>query len=73
MNKSNESVDYNNLKFEHVGPNKDIRFYKFIDSKEFFDKIRNNQIGFSDAQEKQKLFLKKLNNVKIGEKTSNQK
>ena len=73
MNKLYESVDYNNLKFEYVGHNKDVSFYEFMDSKELFDKIRNNQIRFSDAQEKQKLFLNKLNNVKIGEKTANQK
>ena len=60
MNKLYESVDYNNLKFEYVGHNKDVSFYEFMDSKELFDKIRNNQMRFSDAQEKQKLFLNKL-------------
>ena len=73
MNKLYESVGYNNLKFEYVGPNKYVSFHGFMDSKELFDKIRNNQIEFSDAQEKQKLFLNELNNVKIGEKAANQK
>ena len=33
-----DSVDYNNLKFEFVGPNKDISFYEYIDSKELLIK-----------------------------------
>ena len=49
-NKLHESVDYNNLKFEHVGPTKSVSFYEFMDSKELFDKIKNNQIKFNDAQ-----------------------
>ena len=68
INKLYESVDYNNLKFDYVGSTKDVSFYEFMDSKDLFNKIRNNQIRFSDAQEKQKLFLNKLNNVKIGKK-----
>ena len=39
-----------------------------MDSKELFDKIKNNQIMFNDALKKQKLFLDELNNVKIGKK-----
>ena len=38
MNKLYESVDYNNLKFEYVGPTKNVRFYEYIDSKELFNK-----------------------------------
>ena len=49
-NKLYESVDYNNLKFEHVGPTKSVSFYEFMDSKELFNKIKNNQIKFNDAQ-----------------------
>ena len=52
MNKLYESVDYNNLKFDYVGPTKDVSFYEFMDSKELFDKIRNNQIKFSYAKQK---------------------
>ena len=73
MNKLYESVDYNNLKPEYVGPTKKVSFYDFMDSKELFHKIKSNQIKFNDTQKKQKLFLKKLNDVKISKKTSEQK
>ena len=33
-----DSVDYNNLKFEFVGPTKDVSFYE--DSKELFNTIK---------------------------------
>ena len=44
-----------------------------MDSKERFNKIKNNQIKFNDTQKKQKLFLKKLNDVKIGKTRLNKK
>ena len=46
MNKLYDSVDYNNLKFEYVGPTKDVSFYEYRDSKELFNAIRykNNWI-----------------------------
>ena len=53
MNKLYDSVDYNNLKFEHVGPTEDVSFYEYMDSKEFFNAIRDNKIGFSKAKNKQ--------------------
>ena len=34
MSKLYDSVDYNNLKFEYVGPTKYVSFYKYEDSKE---------------------------------------
>ena len=34
MNKLYDSVDYNNLKFEYVSRDKDVTFYKYMDSKE---------------------------------------
>ena len=68
-----DSVYYNNSKFEYVGPAKDVSFYEYIDSKELFNKIKHNQIRFSEAKKKQKDFLKKLNEVKIGKKTDEQK
>ena len=34
------SVDYNNSKFEHVGPTKDLRFDEYKDSKKHFDATR---------------------------------
>ena len=41
INELYDRVDYNNLKFEYVGPNKDISFYEYMDSKELFNKIKN--------------------------------
>ena len=40
MNKLYDSVDYNNLKFEYVGPTKDVSFYEYMDSKELFNAIK---------------------------------
>ena len=72
MNKLYDSVDYNNLKFEYVGPTKDVSFYEYRDSKELFNAIRDNKIGFSEAKNKQNDFLSKLINIKIGRKTLEQ-
>ena len=44
-----------------------------MDSKELFNKIRNNQISYSDVLKNQELFLKELNNAKIGGKNDEQK
>ena len=68
-----DSVDYNNLKFEYVGPTKDVSFYEYMDSKELFNAIKNNQIKFSEVKNKQNEFLNKLSNIKIGKKTIEQK
>ena len=68
-----DSVDYSNLKFQYVGPSKDVSFYEYIDSKERFNKIKNNQIKFSEVKNKQNEFLNKLSNIKIGKKTKEQK
>ena len=68
-----DSVYYNNLKFEYVGPTKDVSFYEYMDSKGLFNKIKHNQIRFSEAKKKQQDFLKKLNDVKIGKKLKNKK
>ena len=57
------------LIFEYVGPTKDVSFYEYMDSKELFNAIRNSQIGFSEAKNKQNEFLNKLSNIKIGRKT----
>ena len=65
MNEFYESVDYSNLKFEYEGPTKDLSFYEYIDSRELFDKIKNNQIRFDDALKKQKKFLKKISEIKL--------
>ena len=68
-----DSVDYNNLKLEYVGPTKDGSFYEYVDSKDLFNKIKNNQIKFSEAKNKQNEFLNKLNSIKIGKKNTEQK
>ena len=68
MSKLYDSIDYNNLKFEYVGPTKDVSFYEYKDSKDLFNAIKNFQIKFSEAKNKQSEFLDKLNNIKIGKK-----
>ena len=73
MNDVYDSVDYNNLKFEYVGPTEDVSFYEHMNSKELFNAIKNSRIEFSDAMSKQNEFLNKLNNIKIGKKTTKQK
>ena len=44
-----------------------------MDSEELFNKIKNNKIKFSEAKNKQKIFLNKLSNIKIGGKNKEQK
>ena len=73
INKLYESVDYNNLKFEYVSSTKSVSFYEFMNSKEPFNETKSNQITFNDAQKKQKLFLNKLNDVKMGKKRLSKK
>ena len=68
-----DSVHYNNLKFQYVGPIKDVSFYEYMDSKELFDTIISNQIKFNEVKNKQNEFPNKLNNIKIGKKTPKQK
>ena len=50
MNILYDNVDYNDLKFEYVGPTEDVSFYEYMDTKEFFNAIRDNNIGFSEAK-----------------------
>ena len=52
MNKFYESVDINKLNFEYVGNTKNVNFYEYMDSKELFNKVKNNQIKFDDALRK---------------------
>ena len=72
MNKLYDSVDYNNLKFEYVGPTKDVSFYEYRNSKELFNAISDGKIGFSVVKNKQNDFLNRLTNIKIGRKTLEQ-
>ena len=44
-----------------------------MDSKDLFNAIKNFQIKISEAKNKQDGFLNKLNNIKIGKKTIEQK
>ena len=68
-----DHVDYNNLKFDFVGPTRDVNFDEYMDSKELFNKIKDNKIHFDDPVKRQNEFLNKINNVKIGKKTIKQK
>ena len=65
-----KSVDMNKLYFKCEGNTKDIRFYEYMYSKKLVNKIKNNQTKLDDALKKQKDFLNKLNDIKIGRKTS---
>ena len=73
MSELHDSVDYNNLKFEYVGPAKDVKLYEYMDSNELFNAIKNNQIRFNDVLKRQDGFLNKLSDVKMGTKTLDQK
>ena len=55
-----------------MGPTKDVSFYEYMDSKELFNSIKSSQIKFSEVKNKQKEFLNKLSNTRIGRKTPEQ-
>ena len=44
MSELYDSIDYNNLNFEYVGPTKDVSFYEYMDSKGLFKELKNNHI-----------------------------
>ena len=73
MSELYDSVDYNNVNFEYVGPTKNVSFYEYRHSNELFNVIKDSQIKFSEVRNKLKEFLSKLNEVKIGKKTPEQK
>ena len=73
MSELYDSIDYNNLKFDYVGPTKYVSFYGYMNSKELFNAIKNIKIKFSEVKNKQNEFLNKLSNIKIGKKTPEQK
>ena len=58
---------------EYVGPTKDVSLYEDMDSRELFDKTKNNQIRFDDALKRQNEFLNKISQIKTGKKTTEQK
>ena len=68
MQELHDNVDYNNLKFEYVGPTNDVNFYEYMDLKKLFNAIKNSQIKFSVVKNKQNEFQNKLRNIKIGKK-----
>ena len=61
------------LRFEYVSKNKDVSFYEYMDSKELFNTMKNNEIQFNEVKNKKNEFLNKLCNIKIGKKTPEQK
>ena len=73
MSELYDSVDYNNLNFEYIGPTKDVSFYEYKDSKELFNSIKYNQISYDNAVKRQKELLNELSNIKIGKKTQKQR
>ena len=73
LNELYNSVDYNNLKFECVGQTNSLSFTEYMNSKELCNTIKNTQIKFGDAENKQNEFSKKLRNIYIGKKTPKQK
>ena len=56
MSEIYDSVDYNNINFEYIGPTNDVSFNEYMNSKELFNAIKNNQIKFSEARIKQNKF-----------------
>ena len=72
MSKLYDSVDYIYLNFEYVSSIKNASFYKYMNSKEHFNALKNTQIKLSDARNSQNEFLDKLSNIKIGRKTLGQ-
>ena len=73
MKELHDKVDYDNLKFEYVGPTKDVSFYEHKGSKELFNAIKDNQINFDDVVKRQNEILNKISNTKIGKKLQNKK
>ena len=52
MNELYGTVDTNKLYFKCISSTKDVNFYEYVDSKELFIRIKNNQINFDDALKK---------------------
>ena len=73
MKELHDSVDYENLNFQYVGPTEDVSFYKYKYSEELFNAIKYNQINFNDVEKRQNEFLNKRISIKIGKKTLEQK
>ena len=50
-----------------------MSFYKYKESQELFNAIKDSQINFDDVVKRQNQLLSKISNVKIGKKTDNHK
>ena len=72
MKKLYDSVDYGNLNFKYIGPTNDVSFYEYMDSKELFNEIKDNQINFNDAVKRENDILNKISSIKIGKRTTKQ-
>ena len=64
MNELYDNVDYDNIKFEYIGPTKDASFYEYRNSKELLNAIKNNQIKFDDTLKIRKELLNKISDAK---------
>ena len=64
MNELYDNVDYDNIKFECIGPTKDASFYEYRNSKELLNAIKNNQIKFDDTLKIRKELLNKISDAK---------
>ena len=73
MNELYDNVDYDNIKFEYIGPTKDASFYEYRNSKELLNAIKNNQIKFDDTLKIRKELLNKISDAKQVKKLPNKK
>ena len=73
MNELYDNVDYDNIKFEYIGPTKDASFYEYRNSKEPLNAIKNNQIKFDDTLKIRKELLNKISDAKQVKKLPNKK
>ena len=44
MNELYNNINYNNLKFEYIGPTKYVSFYEYRDSKELLNAIKKQSV-----------------------------
>ena len=68
MKKLYDNVDHNNLSFEYVHPTKSVSFCGYMNSKELFSGLKDNQINFDDTVKRQNELFNKIRNVKIGKR-----
>ena len=73
MNELYDNVDYDNIKFEYIGPTKDASFYQYRNSKELLNAMKNNQIKFDDTLKIRKELLNKISDAKQVKKLPNKK